>query len=114
MKIRMFVALSLLLSFCAPAAAHPPAQIDAEFSIISHDLTVTIVHPVADPETHYIDAVRVSLNNQVVIDDKLDRQDNNASIMVIYNIPTAGLGDNIVIYAHCNKGGDKEQKLTVM
>ena len=114
MKIRIFVGLVLALSFCAVSFAHPPSEIEAEVSILSHDLTATIVHPVNNPDEHYIDSIKVTLNGQTVIQDTFKKQDNNHSIMVIYNIPTAGLGDTVVIYAHCNKGGDMEKKITVM
>lgn len=110
---RSLLALVFAFVLSGVSFAHPPSDIKAEFSILSHDLTATIVHPVDNPSEHYISAIEVTLNNQPVIQDTLDRQDSETSIMVIYNIPTAGLGDVIEIKAHCNKGGELAKKITV-
>lgn len=90
------------------AAAHPPSRVDLEFDSTNRILTVTVKHPTRDAAEHYINKLVVALNDEEIIEQEISLQPNDESVRVSYILPDAGMGDTIVVTAHCNVFGKKK------
>ena len=104
----------LILALCwlcaLPAAANPPSEMSISINDLSHDLMVTITHPVPDPQVHYIKEVQVKVNDKVVNSSRYTRQPSPETFTYTYPL-TARPGDEIYVTASCVIGGSMSRQM---
>ncbi len=111
-----FVGLFLGLIFCLftqDVFAHPPVRIDVSYDAPTKTVTAVIVHPVANPKSHYIEKVDVSVNGKEVEDKIFSSQENASEQTVSYELKDVKSGDVIGIEGYCNISGKKENTIIV-
>jgi hypothetical protein len=108
--ILLIVFAAFLLA--APAAAHSPAGMDISFDSATAKISVTVIHPVDDPATHYLKTVRVKLNGDVISDPDYKSQPDKNRFTLTYDV-NAHAGDIIDVTAICNQGGTLEKSYKI-
>jgi desulfoferrodoxin (superoxide reductase-like protein) len=83
------------------------------FNTDNNMLEVTVSHGSNDNTDHFINNVKVYLNDQLHIDQNFIIQTDNEVQYLHYMIPGAKSGDTIRLTADCNKFGSRESELTV-
>jgi desulfoferrodoxin (superoxide reductase-like protein) len=113
MKKVLLFTFVLILSFSLSVYAHPPGEIEMSFNTDNNMLEVTVSHGSNDNTDHFINNVKVYLNDQLHIDQNFIIQTDNEVQYLHYMIPGAKSGDTIRLTADCNKFGSRESELTV-
>lgn len=113
MKRVLFFTIALVLSLTLSVYAHPPGDIEMSFNTENKMLEVTIPHNSADNSDHFINNVKVYLNDNLHIEQNFIMQTDNEVQYLHYMIPGAKSGDTIRLNAECNKFGSREIELTV-
>lgn len=97
------------------ASAHSPASVTAVYDITNQKLNVSIVHSVADPNSHYIESVKITISRGGVTEYdetfSYTSQPITSSFLYTYNV-TAISGDIITVLITCNQGGSGTDTLT--
>ena len=94
--------------------AHPPEAMDTTYYPHTERIESTITHPVDDPESHFIQKIRILLNDEEILEDTFIRQDNKDSHTVSYAINVeVRSGDKITVEAYCNKDGMAKQEIEI-
>jgi hypothetical protein len=83
-----------------PVSAHPPSDMRISYYELTKDLKVTIIHPVPNPQGHYIQDVMVKINGKVVNDSRYTSQPAPDTFTYTYPIVTVP-GDEIEVTASC-------------
>jgi hypothetical protein len=102
----------LSLFLVAPVAANPPSDMTLAYNGLSKELVVTITHPVADPATHYIKTIQVSINGHRINETLYTSQPTTTTFSYKYPL-TAQPCDEISVTASCILGGDLTKQMTV-
>jgi hypothetical protein len=85
------------------ALATPPSDVKVTYDQNAGDLIVSIVHPVADPTTHYIKQVTVIQGSTVLADNSYTSQPDPSAFTYRYNLPQLrGSSGEIQVTATCN------------
>ncbi|PTV99811.1 hypothetical protein C8C76_10933 [Halanaerobium saccharolyticum] len=113
MKRVLFFTIALVLSLTLSVYAHPPGDIEMSFNTENKMLEVTIPHNSNDNSDHFINNVKVYLNDSLHIEQNFIMQTDNEVQYLHYMIPGAKAGDTIRLNAECNKFGSREIELTV-
>ncbi|PUU95379.1 hypothetical protein [Halanaerobium sp.] len=113
MKRVLFFTVALVLSLTLSVYAHPPGDIEMSFNTENKMLEVTIPHNSNDNSDHFINNVKVYLNDNLHIEQNFIMQTDNEVQYLHYMIPGAKAGDTIRLNAECNKFGSREIELTV-
>ena len=79
---------------------------------LSHELVVTITHPVPDPQVHYIKEVQVKVNDKIVNSSRYIRQPSPETFTYTYPLP-AKPGDEIYVTASCVIGGSLGRQMII-
>jgi hypothetical protein len=95
-----------------PAAATPPSDVILSYNELSSELSVTITHPTADPATHYIREVVITVNGKTITDASYTSQPSKDTFTRTYHVQ-AKPGDDIEVTATCNIVGSKSSHLYV-
>lgn len=95
-----------------PVLAHAPSNVNVVIDKDMGIITVTIAHSSPDPGTHYIDNVKVKLNERVVIDTDYTTQPNMDMFTYIYPVPVNS-GDTVRVTARCKLGGSTTGVVTL-
>ena len=109
MKRLMLCAVIMLFVFSS-VFAHSPKSID--IIVAGKNISVSISHPVSNPQKHYVKKVEVILNNQKIIEQTFSVQEGNSQ-EVIYHIPSLKISDTITVKAFCNAGGSQRKTIIV-
>jgi desulfoferrodoxin (superoxide reductase-like protein) len=102
----------LTLFLVAPVMANPPSDMTLAYNEQSGELEVTLTHPVADPTTHYIKTIQVSINGQKVNETRFTSQPATTTFFEKFPL-TAQPGDEIEVTASCVLGGDLTKQMTI-
>ena len=113
MKKVLFLTIVLILSLTLSIYAHPPGNIEMSFNTENNMLEVTVPHNSSDNSGHFINNVKVYLNDNLHIEQDFIMQTDNEVQYLHYMLPGAKSGDNINLTAECNKFGSRESKITV-
>ncbi len=108
------IAATLLLTLAAtslPAAAHPPDKLTIIYNDRLDILTASINHDVKDGSAHYVDMIKVYMNDALVIERMYEMQERD-SYNVRFSI-VASEGDVIRVALCCNIEGMVEREMTV-
>lgn len=85
-----------------PVAAHAPSEMQVEYDTDAHMLTVTIVHNVSDPATHYI--YKITIENGGTYEYEYESQPTDSQFTYTYTVDAAS-GEVITVTAECILGG---------
>ena len=108
------IAATLLLTLAAtslPAAAHPPDELTIIYNDRLDILTASINHDVKDGSAHYVDMIKVYMNDALVIEREYELQERDR-----YNVRfsmVASEGDVIRVVLSCNIEGTVEREVEV-
>ena len=101
----ILISLMVLMTssiFTIKAKAHSPNMISLGFN--AGNFNVLIGHEVEDPNDHYIDLVRVSLNGSEILSTIYTNQSSTSGGDYSYPLNYT-TGDIFEVYATCNEGG---------
>ena len=112
-KIVLLILFFGLIIASANAYAHPPSEVNIEYSEELRMISIVIVHPVSNPEKHFINKIIVWLNEEEIIQHKISAQDDNKYQSAAYTIPDAKVGDIIALEAYCNVSGKLKEEIKV-
>lgn len=96
-----------------PVLANSPSSMDLSYDFTSQELTIDVIHPVADVNTHYIYEVEVSKNSVVVLTRSYTTQNSTSGMSAIYGI-AADHGDEFSVIAKCIQSGSITRQVTVV
>ena len=107
--------IALTLVFCLMIAqnayCHTPSKIGTER--LGTQITVTVIHGVLDPKTHYIKRIEITLNGMKTIEQNFTMQTDDDMQQVIYVIPSLQTGDKMTITATCNTSGEFTKEIMI-
>lgn len=112
-KAGIFIIIFFLIAIFSLAYAHPPSDITITYDTATKILYAVIVHPVNNPEKHFIKKVDIWLNGQEIIEHKISKQDGNTTQIISYLIPDAKAGDSISVEAYCSISGRLKKEIAV-
>jgi hypothetical protein len=107
--------VSLIIALCltaAPAGAHSPSDLSLAYNQTGGELTVTITHEVADPATHYIKEVQISIDGKTVRTILYARQPFATTFSYTYPLQVQA-GSSIDVNAPCVLGGSIRRTLFI-
>jgi len=107
----LLCAIMITAAGVIPAAAHPPSAVNATYITATRVLHLVIVHPVSNPETHYIEKVEVFRNDQLIIEQIITRQDNENEQYLCFRLPDIDNADTIRVKAHCSISGSYDTEI---
>lgn len=110
--MKYFLVIALLIG-SSLLVAHPASNVNLEFNQETSILTVNFDHKVKDAEKHFIFEIIVYLNKEVIIEQKMERQDDMETGNLVYKIIDAKLGDKIKVRTNCNKTGKKSATVEI-
>jgi desulfoferrodoxin (superoxide reductase-like protein) len=114
MKQAFFAVMAIIpVFYFSEVYGHPPTDIKVSYDPATMTVNAVITHPVADPATHFIKKVDVSLNGKEVISQEIGRQDDSETQTVIYRLPDVKEGDAIEVEAYCNIAGVLKTEIKV-
>lgn len=113
MKKVLFLALVLVFTLSLSIYAHPPGEIEMNFTMANKMLEVTIIHGSDDNTAHFVNEVEVYLNGNQHIEQDFIVQTDNDKQYLHYMLPGAKAGDLIKLTAECNKFGSREMEIKV-
>lgn len=109
--IALLIALAVM--FVPPCAcAHGPSQVMLSYAGDTGTLSVTIVHSVSNPATHFIKKVEISRNDRLEKTYEYDSQPDRERFTYTYPVEVKP-GDRLSVKATCNYIGSKSASLTV-
>jgi len=114
MKMVLLLILAVISFTLLPQSvlAHSPANMVLEYDFNEQKLDVEITHNVIDPNSHYIENVKVWRNDNLIIDQDYTSQPSTSSFTYSYDI-TALEGDVLRVTSTCNIGGSDTKQITV-
>ena len=112
--MRKGIISAFLVFFIASSIyAHPPTKLIAEYDKESGTLKGVISHLVKDPEAHYIERIKVTLGDVLVVDEVFKKQETYDQDVFELSITDVKSGDLITIKAYCNIEGSLEKIIEV-
>jgi desulfoferrodoxin (superoxide reductase-like protein) len=96
----MVLAVALALG---SVSAHAPSEMLLKYDIDSQTLTVTVVHNVSDPTTHYVYRIEIR-RNDIIETKEYNEQPTSSRFTYTFHVP-ASPGDVLRVTAECNLGG---------
>ncbi len=105
-------AILIGLNYSMIGVAHPASEMSLSYDKNTNILEVKITHQVSDAESHYIDNVTISINDEKYETYEYFSQPTSSSFTYNYNLSLSE-GDKVEVYTHCNLGGDLTEELTV-
>jgi hypothetical protein len=103
--------LLFILTCVAPLSAHPASAMDLQYNTLTHQLNVTITHPVANPGTHYIRQVVIKQGAETRT-FSYSSQPSRESMTYQYALPPDTPGP-VEVTASCSIGGDISRTLFI-
>ncbi|MDP8266393.1 MAG: hypothetical protein P9M07_05545 [Candidatus Aceula meridiana] len=109
--IIVVVSFMVVLLSSQSVFAHPPVRIDLSYDAATKIVTAVIVHPVRNPDQHYINKIDVSINDKEVIGQQISFQETPDTQTVSYRLPDIKAGDIIGVEGYCNINGKLEKTI---
>jgi desulfoferrodoxin (superoxide reductase-like protein) len=113
MKRTLFIMIVLLNSMLLTLSAHAPKKVVVEYNTETAILKVDIPHPVKNVDTHYIEKIVISVNDEEVKEIEYTSQSSLEAHTVEIEIPGIKKGSVVKVSAKCNKLGTKSGSVTV-
>ena len=108
-------ALFLFVGLCfsaVPAGAHSPSDMSLSYNETSEELVVSITHQVADPATHYIKEIQVSVDGHMVKNVPYTSQPTPTTFTYSYLLK-AQAGSSMYVNAPCILGGSIGRTISI-
>jgi len=107
------ILLSLLILFILPLAlkADPAKKVNLTYNEASKKLRIEVIHPVNNPDKHYIDQITIYVNGKDVKVIDLKKQSDKKSEIIEVEVPQIVKGCEIVVKTRCNELGTKKGTL---
>ncbi len=118
MKLSKLVLLLLLFCFfvgsmAATALAHSPQDILMEFDENAKIFKVKVTHPVARPEEHFIDVIKIFINEKLMVLQNFERQPDKKAQEALYVLIDALPGDEILVETECSVYGSLRKEFVL-
>jgi len=110
--IWLVVTLLCLVFLPQIVPAHSPSGMELDYDHEAQQLSVTITHIVGDPNSHYIENVKIWQNDNLIIDQDYTSQPTSSTFTYTYDISTID-GDVLKVNAECNRAGNIESQIVV-
>lgn len=94
-------------------SSHSPSNLTLEYDFSHQELTVNLVHSVANMNNHYIIDIDIWRNDDYVGNYNYTSQPTMSVFSYTYNL-TADVGDILEVTAECNQGGSQTKQITVI
>ena len=107
MKVRIVVALLLLLSLVSVAGAHPPREIRLAYDG-EGKLEVQILHGVDKGSKHFIEKIEVRVGAKLVAERTFTAQANPEGLSETFTLNKPPSGSVITVKAQCSIFGSLE------
>ena len=104
--------ITLLTIIFVPTRAHTPSNMTLSYDYDNQILTVTVIHSVADVNTHYIEQIIINKNSQFAMDRNYTSQASTSSMSDTFNVAAAD-NDVFQVTAICSVSGQITRQLTV-
>jgi len=111
-RIASLILISIFL-IAGSGYAHPPSDIEASYDKDKNVLSISIIHPVRNPEKHFVDNVKVLKNGNIISDETFTSQTTNNVQSIEIESLNLQSGDEIIIESECNIHG-KIKKLIAL
>ena len=108
----MFIILLMLLFISITVSAHSPSSMKLKNNPETEMLSVEITHQASDTSTHYVENIKIEVNNEIRINQNYTSQPASTFTYTYDNFLT-NVGDNIKVVAICNLGGSITEQLIV-
>ena len=111
------MAVIIILLSCAVVqlpviSAHAPSDMTLEYDIDSQILTVTLVHSVSNPQSHYVYRIEIEKNGVVYTSEEFVGQPTDSEFIYTFSVPATDR-DVLKLTAECNLGGSIQATLEV-
>ena len=103
---------TMVFLFVSCVSAHSPSGMTLSFNNGTNKLNVDINHQVSNPDSHYVDNIKIKINGETVIDQDYSSQPGS-SFSYTFEDVDASESDTISVTAECNQGGSISEELTV-
>lgn len=113
MKIQKIMLVSFCLLAVALLSAHPANKLKVSYTQDTQILNVSFLHEVSDPDDHYIKEIKVFLNGDEIIKQKLTSQESSVGGEFSYRIVNLEAGDKLNVTTLCNKGGKNSEEIVL-
>lgn len=110
--IQIMLVFSLLTLGSMSVNAHSPSSMILTYDKADEILTVDISHQVANPSSHHVNNIEISVNGVSEIEESYSSQPSS-SFTYTYGDVGAEEGDEIEVTAICNQGGSITDQITV-
>lgn len=111
-KWPILLAVSLFLS-TAVSYAHPPESVALNMDSTGTVLSIETLHPVKNPDNHYIKQIEVKIDGTRVITQSFPMQLTDRVQEAVYKIIGLKSGAVIEVISYCNIAGKKTARYTV-
>jgi hypothetical protein len=108
-SLSLFAIFALAIT---PVSAHPPNDMTLDYDFDNQILTVTVLHAVADPNTHYIERIIIEKNSVFTMDRNYTSQASSSSMADAFNINAVN-NDILQVTAICSISGQIVRQITV-
>jgi desulfoferrodoxin (superoxide reductase-like protein) len=109
MKI-FILSLVVLPLFVSSVFAHAPKRVD--ITVSGKNISVSISHPVSNPQNHYVKRVEVFLNGKKIVEQTFSLQEGNYQELT-YHIPSLRISDTVTVEAFCSIAGSQKKTIIV-
>lgn len=109
-KVIFFIIFVLLAT---ELMAHAPSRIEMDFEKEESILSVKVVHPVADPDNHFVKKVEVFLGEDKIIEQVFGVQTDNGYQIAKYLIHEAEEGMEIRVKSICSIHGERTATIKI-
>lgn len=108
----LILGILALMMVVSIVSANPPSDLNLTYDNSSGNLSATFTHQVADPTTHYIKNVKVSVDGKEILNENYTSQPTSDVFTYIYPV-NASPGMVIDVIGQCNLLGSKGNSITV-
>lgn len=105
---RFFFFISILLLLPLIIKADPPKKINLSYNAETQKLKIEAVHPVPNPDKHYLDVVSISVDGKEVQVLYFQKQSDKQAEIIELEIKQIVSGSEVTVKARCNEFGTKK------
>ena len=112
-KILGIVIAVIILVSASCAMAHSPSNLIAKYDSDTSLLWIKAPHPVAKPNSHYIEEYKIYVNGKKYAELELKSQKDKTGSEAAFYIPGLEKGDTVKIEAKCSQSGKNKITITI-
>lgn len=108
-RIILFCLVLLVLPLVVKA--DPAKKVNLTYNDVTKKLKIEAIHPVNNPDKHYIDQIIIYVNDKEVRVMDLKKQSDKKAEIVEVEVPQIVNGCEIIVKTRCNEFGTKKGTL---